>query len=82
LASHGVTIFVGANKRTSALTVLFKIPHSYLSSSALYVLLNINYAQACCSVGTIFVRGAGMACMYQIIHMTSLKLWHNYNSMY
>jgi hypothetical protein len=23
-----------------------------------------------------------MACMYQIIHMTSLKLWHNYNSMY
>jgi len=27
LASRGVTIFVGANRRTFALIVLFKIPH-------------------------------------------------------
>jgi len=82
LASRGVTIFVGANKRTFALTVLFKIPQSYLSSSPLYVLLNINYAQPCFLVETIFVKGAGMACMYQIIHMTFLQLWHNCNFLY
>jgi hypothetical protein len=65
LAPRGVTVFVGANKWIFSLIVVFKMPQLYLSSSPLYVLLNINYAQACFSVETIFFQSAVMACMYQ-----------------
>ena len=78
LASRGVTVFVGANKRSLALIVLFKIPEWYVCIYTPYILSYINYAQACFSVETILVKGAGMARMYQIIHTTFLKLSHNY----